>query len=144
MEGQEKDRLRMLEHTETFGARIRQFLRELFGSRLTERLELDLLNLRNDMERQLHDRDVLVATLREEKQQLMSKVAKYELAIMPHSSRMGAEVAAYVKPTKPNFSFTDIGPTKSRWEQVQDAHNAQMAKELAEEAAEKEKAAQSA
>jgi len=133
----------MLEHTETFGARIRQFLRELFGSRLTERLELDLLNLRNDMERQLHDRDVLVATLREEKQQLMSKVAKYELAIMPHSSRMGAEVAAYVKPVKPTFSFNDIGPTKSKWEQVQADHEAQMRKELAEEEAQKS-AAQSA
>jgi hypothetical protein len=65
----------------------------------------------------------------------MSKVAKYELAIMPHSSRMGAEVAAYVKPTKPNFSFTDIGPTKSKWEMVQEQHNEQMRKEIEEEKA---------
>jgi hypothetical protein len=134
----------MNEQNETFGARIRQFFRELFGSRLIAQLELDLLRLRTDMDQRLQDKDKIIATLREDIQRQNSKIAVYENTIMPHSSRMGAEVAAYVKPTKPNFSFTDIGPTKSRWEQVQDAHNAQMAKELAEEAAEKEKAAQSA
>jgi hypothetical protein len=95
------------------------------------------------MDQRLQDKDRVIAGLREEKQQLMSKVALYENTIMPHSSRMGAEVAAYVKPTKPNFSFTDIGPTKSKWEQVQADHEAQMRKELAEEEAQKS-AAQSA
>ena len=89
MEGQKETHLKMTEYTETLGARIRQFLRELFGSRLAERLELDLLNLRSDMERQLQGYEVLVATLREEKQQLMSKVATYELVILPHASRAG-------------------------------------------------------
>ncbi len=127
----------MTEYTETLGARIRQFLRELFGSRLAERLELDLLNLRSDMERQLQSYEVLVATLREEKQQLMSKVATYELVILPHSSRVGAEVVAYQKPKKPSaFSFVDMPREMTRWERVQADHDAQMAKEVAEEVAE--------
>jgi hypothetical protein len=125
------------------GKEIRAFFRELFGSRITEHLEYELLQLRSDMDQRLQDKDRVIAGLREEKQQLMSKVALYENTIMPHSSRMGAEVAAYVKPTKPNFSFTDIGPTKSKWEQVQADHEAQMRKELAEEEAQKS-AAQSA
>jgi hypothetical protein len=48
---------------------------------------------------------------------------------------MGAEVAAYVKPVKPTFSFNDIGPTKSKWEMVQEQHNEQMRKEIEEEKA---------
>ena len=128
---------------ETFGARIRQFLRELFGSRLIAQLELDLLRLRTDMDQRLQDKDRTIATLREDIQRQQSKIAVYEATIMPHSSRMGAEVAAYVKPVKPTFSFNDIGPTKSKWEQVQADHEAQMRKELAEEEAQKS-AAQSA
>jgi hypothetical protein len=120
---------------ETFGARIRQFFRELFGSRLIAQLELDLLRLRQDFDERLQDKDRVIAGLREEKQQLMSKVALYENTIMPHSSRMGAEVAAYVKPIKPTFSFNDIGPTKSKWEMVQEQHNEQMRKEIEEEKA---------
>jgi hypothetical protein len=128
---------------ETFGARIRQFLRELFGSRLIAQLELDLLRLRQDFDERLQDKDRTIAALREDIQRLQSKVVLYENTIMPHSSRMGAEVAAYVKPVKPTFSFNDIGPTKSKWEQVQADHEAQMRKELAEEEAQKS-AAQSA
>ncbi len=117
------------------GREIRECFRDLFGSRIVEHLEYELLQLRSDMEQRLQDKDKVIAGLREEKQQLMSKIAVYEMTIMPHSSRMGAEVAAYVKPTKPNFSFTDIGPTKSKWEQIQDEHDAQMRKELEEEKA---------
>lgn len=132
----------MTEYTETLGARIRQFLRELFGSRLAERLELDLLNLRSDMERQLQGYEVLVATLREEKQQLMSKVATYELVILPHASRAGAEVVAYNKPKKPSFSFVDTTPVKSRWQQYQEDYaKAEEEKEVKEK---QEKAAAAA
>lgn len=132
----------MTEYTETLGARIRQFLRELFGSRLAERLELDLLNLRSDMERQLQGYEVLVATLREEKQQLMSKVATYELVILPHASRSGAEVVAYSKPKKPSFSFVDTTPVKSRWQQYQEDYaKAEEEKEVKEK---QEKAAAAA
>ena len=121
--------------TITWGAGVRQFFRDLFGSRLIERLELDLVTLRNDFEQRLQDQALLIATLREEKQLLMSKVTTYEMTIMPHASRAGAEVVAYQKPNKPNFSFTEIPAPKSRWQVVQEEHEAQMRKELEEEKA---------
>ena len=120
---------------ETIGARIRQFFRELFGSRLVSRLEEDLIRLRQDFESRTQEHQILVASLREEKQMLLSKVATYENVIMPHSSRAGAEVVAYQKPTKPAFSFMDIPAPKSRWQMVQDEHDAQMEKEIEEDKA---------
>ncbi len=125
------------EYQETFGAVIRQFFRELLGSRLVEQLQNDLLRLRNDYDQRLHDKDVMIASLREEKALLMSKVAMYELTIMPHASRTGAEIVAYQKATKPAFNFLEIPPEKSRWQKVQEEHDAQMAKERDEEASKK-------
>jgi hypothetical protein len=120
---------------EPIGKRIRQFFRDLFGSRVAEHLENEKTQLRQDYERRLQDKDTVIASLREEKSLLMSKITVYEMTIMPHASRMGAETVAYQAPKKPVFSFVDIPTEKSRWEQYQDEHNAQMAKELAEEAA---------
>ena len=128
------------EYSETFGARIRQFLQELFGSRYTQHLEEEITRLRNDHDRVLHDRDVQIASQREDIARLNSKIIVYENTVMAHSSRMGAEVVSYQKPgpIKPNFSFTDLPPTKSKWEQFQDKYYAE------EESAEKEKAATAA
>lgn len=121
---------------ETWGAAIRQFLRELFGSRYLQHLEEEILRLRNDQDRVLHDRDVVIATLREEKQQLNTKLIVYENTVLAHSSRMGAEVVAYQKPKPPSpkFDFSSLPPTKSRWQVVQEQHEENLARELAEEA----------
>lgn len=124
-----------LEYTETFGARIRQFFQELFGSRLTAHLEEEIIRLRGDQDKALHDRDVLIATLREEKAYLSSKIAQYETVIMPYASRAGAEVVAYQKPKKPAFSFVDVPAPKSRWQQVQDDWENQLAEEEKQKAA---------
>jgi len=130
---------------ETWGAIIRQFLQELFGSRLTAHLEEEMLRLRNDYETRLHDKDIIIASLREEKAMLSSKINVYEMTIMPHASRAGADVIAYQKPKKPNFDFLDMGTVKSRWEQYQeDYYKEEAAREAAEKAArasEKESAA---
>ncbi len=120
--------------SESVAKRLRTFFRDLLGSRITEHLEIELLRLRLDFEQRLQDKDNTIASLREEKSLLMSKVTMYEMTIMPHASRVGAEVVAYQKPKKPSFSFMDIPAPKSRWQVVQDEHDAQMAKELAEEA----------
>ena len=135
------------EYEETCGALIRQFFRELFGSRLAVHLEEEITRLRNDHDRTLHDRDVQIASQREEIARLNSKIIIYENTVMAGSSKMGAEVIAYQKPAppKPNFSFVDMPPTKSRWLVQQDLHDAQIEKEEAEEEAKKkELAAQSA
>jgi hypothetical protein len=130
---------------DSLGKVIREFFRELFGSRLVALLEMDLLRLRQDMDARLQDKDRVIATLREDIQRLNSKVTTYELSIMPHASRLGAEVVKQVHPPiKPTFAFEDLGPAKSKWQAVQEAHDAQMRKELAEEEAAKEKAAATA
>jgi hypothetical protein len=101
-------------------------------------LELEKIQLREDYEKRLQDKDVVIASLREEKALLMSKITVYEMTVMPHASRMGAEVVQYQKPTKPAFNFMEIPPEKTRWQKVQEEHDAQMARELAEEAKKKE------
>jgi|HubBroStandDraft_1064217.scaffolds.fasta_scaffold25886_3 hypothetical protein len=110
------------EYQETFGALIRQFFRELFGSRLVERLEEDLMRLRQDFEDRTQEHKIIVASLREEKQMLLSKIATYEAVVMPHASRVGAEVVAYQAPKKPAFNFVDMPREKTRWEQYQDEY----------------------
>jgi hypothetical protein len=112
------------EYTETWGAVIRQFLRELFGSRYLEHLEAEILRLRNDHDRALHEKDLVIAELRTEKAQLNGKIITYENTIMNHSSKMGAEIIASQKPKPPSpkFSFADLPPTKSRWQQYQDQY----------------------
>ncbi len=121
---------------ETKGMQIRQFFRDLFGSRLVERLETDLLNLQNSLDRQLHDRDLVIADLRGQKSQLEGKISLLEMAVMPRSTREGAEYIRAQKPAlpKPNFSFADIGQTKSKWEVFQENYYKE---EAAKEAAEK-------
>ena len=132
-----------LDIQESLGACIRRFFRELMGSRIAERLELDLINLRNDFDQRLHDKDLIIASLREEKAQLNAKIIIYENVVMTGTSKMGAEVVAYQKPLppKPKFSFVDAPPTLSRWQQMQNLHDEKIAKEEAEEAAEKDKLA---
>ena len=113
--------------------RIREFFRDLLGSRITEHLEVELLRLRTDFEQRLQDKDQTIASLREEKSLLMSKITTYEMTIMPYASRAGAEVVAYQKPKKPAFSFVDVPAPKSRWQQVQDNWEEQLSKDAEEE-----------
>lgn len=131
---------------------IRVFFRELFGSReaevlreqmclrlaekdiLVARLEEDLLRLRSDFEARIQDRDETVSSLRANIVALEGKVFLYETTLMPLASRAGAEVVAAIKPRRPSFaSDFNAPPIKSRWQQVQEEHEAQMRKELEEE-----------
>lgn len=130
---------------ESLGKRIRLFFRELFGSRVTEHLETELLRLRQDFELRLIEKDHVIASLKEEKALLTSKITVYEMTLMPHSSRAGAEVVAYNKPKKPSFDFSSVAPVKSRWEQYQEeyykAEDEKEKRETAEKAKNKEAAA---
>jgi hypothetical protein len=110
--------------------KIRLFLRELFGSRLTERLEEDLLRQRQDFEARLQDKDQVIADLRVEKATLMGKIVLYERTLL----RVDVEKTG--APKKPIFDFNFSSPRPvSRWEQVQAEHDKQLAEE-----AEREKA----
>lgn len=129
----------------SLGLSIRQFFRDLFGSRFLEHLETSLIQLRQDFDQRLQDKDKEIASLKEEKALLTSKITVYEMTLMPHASRAGAEVVSYNKPKKPNFEFFDSIQTKSRWQQFQDDYykeeEAKEAAEKAEKAKNKETAA---
>lgn len=111
---------------------FRQFFRDLFGSRLVSGLEVQLIQLRADFEERLQDKELVIATLREEKAALIGKVALYEASLLPLTSRAGAEIVKTTKPMKPNFAAWDFNapPVKSRWQGIVEAHD----KELEEEA----------
>jgi len=103
------------------GSKIRKFFRELFGSRLVESQELQLLQLRQDYEHRLLDKDQVIADLRAEKALMLGRMSIYENTIMPLASRAGAQVVAATNPTtpkKPNFAIADIMSQmpKTRWE----------------------------
>lgn len=118
------------------GGEIRDFFRQLFGSRLVERLEEDLLRLRNDMDERLKDKEDIITNLRAEKAEMQGKIILYERSIMPTASRAGADIVAHQKPTKPNWSadFKQPPPVKSRWQLVQEEHDKRLAEEAEEEA----------
>jgi hypothetical protein len=120
------------------GASIRDFFRELFGSRLVESLELQLIQLRTDFAARLQDKDNTIASLRELMAAMEAKITRYECVIMPTASRAGAELVKEAQPAKPNFGIADdwsnLPQVKTRWQIVQDAHEAEIAAEiLAEE-----------
>ena len=122
-------------HMEPWGRVIRQFFRDLFGSRIVEHLETSLIQLRQDFDQRIQDKDKEISALKEEKALLTSKITIYEMTLMPHASRAGAEVVAYSKPKKPNFEFFDSIQTKSRWEQYQeDYYKSEETREAAEKA----------
>lgn len=123
------------------GADIRQFFRELFGSRLVERLEEDLLRVRQDFEERLQDKELIITTLRAEKAEMQGKIILYERSIMPTASRAGADIVAQQKPRTPNFGldFKQPPPVKTRWQAVQEEHEESLRK--AEEEEKKNKSA---
>lgn len=65
------------------GLKIRQFCRDLFGSRLNAHLEEELLRTRFDYETRLLERERVIADLREQVVQLSGKIDRYELIILP-------------------------------------------------------------
>ena len=116
----------------TVGLRIRQFLRDLFGSRLNAHLEEELLRVRNDYESRLLDRERTISDLREQVTALSGKVDRYELVLLPLASPMGD----FFRP-KPKrdvtFQATTDKSAPSTWEEIQAEHYAREAEEALKE-----------
>jgi hypothetical protein len=111
--------------------KIRDFWDDLFYSELVQRLELDLHQLRSDNQQLRQDKDQVIADLRAEKAMLTAKIGMYELNI---NRRVGIDpTAKNIK--KPSFASFVPPVMKTSWQAEQDAHNAQIEKELEEEAA---------
>ena len=111
--------------------RIRNFWDDLFYSALVDRLETDLLNARMDTQQLRQDMNSVIADLRAEKSLLQAKVLMYESNI---NRRVGIDPTAK-KPEKPSFANFNSPPALSPWQKEVAEHDAQNAKELAEEAA---------
>ena len=110
---------------------IRTFWDDLFYSRLTERLETDLLAARADAQQLRQDKDAVIADLRAEKALLQAKVGMYELNI---NQRVGIDPTRK-RPEKPSFASFNSPPAMSSWQKDVAEHDAQIERELAEEAA---------
>lgn len=120
---------------------VRQFFIDLFGSRFITRLETDLIMLRNDYDARLMEKDQLIASLRLDKAALEAKVVIYENAVLPHVSRLGADVVALQnKPTReerkkqPSWAVPVDNPPVSSWQSEVQRHEAQLEKERARKA----------
>ena len=111
--------------------RIRGFWDDLFYSKLVDRLERDLLLLREDIQKVRQDKDATIAELRAEKSLLQAKVGMYELNI---NRRVGIDPTAK-KAEKPSFANFISPPVKTSWQVEQEEHNARIERELAEEEA---------
>ena len=124
------------------GSKIRQFFRDLLGSRVTASLELQLLQLRQDFESRLQDKDQIIAELRTERSIMQGRMLVYENTIMPLASRAGAQVVAATTPKalKPNFSTADFMAQmpKSKWEVFQEEYYKKQEEEIAAEKAAEE------
>jgi polyhydroxyalkanoate synthesis regulator protein len=109
---------------------IRGFWDDLFYSALVQRLETDLMRAISDAQQLRQDKDSVIADLRMEKTLLTAKVTMYEQNI---NQRVGIDPAR-VRSEKPSFASFKNPPVMTTWQKEQADHNAQIEKELAEEA----------
>lgn len=114
----------------SIAASIRNFWDDLFYSELVQRLEQDLILLRADMQQLRQDKDSIIADLRAEKSLLQAKTLLYEQNI---NRRVGIDPTAK-RPEKPSFASFQAPPVKTTWQVEQEQHEAQIEKELEEEA----------
>ncbi len=130
------------------GSEIRKFFIDLFGSRVIASLELQLLQLRQDFEQRLQDKDQIIAELRADRAVMQGRMMIYENTIMPLASRAGAQIVAASNPIRPKPHFPAelmVDRPKTKWELVQEEHDKQMTeldKQEVEAKAAKEQAAQ--
>jgi len=102
---------------QNLGFKIRQFVHDLFGSRLVQQLENDLANLRNDYDRRLQERDETVADLRSQLATTRTKLELYENVLIPLTS----PAANLLKP-KREVPFELISePNPNSWAGIQAA-----------------------
>jgi hypothetical protein len=109
------------------GQGIRRFFRELFGSRVTEQLENELMRARSDYDTRLHERDETIADQRARIALLEGKIDRYEMVLLPLSSPVGnffnnkREPISELLPEKSNVSS---------WQEYKMAYESEQEKEL--------------
>lgn len=113
---------------------IRKFFHDLFSSGLVDRLEEDLMRLRNDCELRVRDKEEVIADLRQQLAQARTKLDTYELVLLPITSPAGS----LFKPKTPPPTFEPLSEPSS-WQSVQDAYYAQQEKDAEAERAQETK-----
>ena len=111
------------------GKELRKFLHDLFGSKMSEHMEVELLRLRQDFEARLQEHKNTIAELRAEKHLLQSKLAIFELSMQQKSGIDPSRMAA----KKPSFANFTSPPITTRWEQFQRDYEIELAKEDTDE-----------
>lgn len=110
---------------DSLGLRIRDFLHDLFGSRLAMSAENELYRLRDDYAERISEKDRLIADYRERIAALESKLDRYELVLLPIASPVGN----LFSPKKEREPFHPITDTKSSWEAYQENYYNEQAEE---------------
>ena len=113
------------------GKSIRQFLRDLLGSRLAEVMQTEILRLQMENQQLRQDKDQTIAELRSEKAQLAATVSLYQMNI---NARVGIDPTRK-RAEKPSFASFESPRVKTSWQAEQEEHDARIEAELAEEAA---------
>jgi len=112
---------------------IRQFFRDLFGSRLVDTLELRILEIQQETERRIGDKDRMIDMLQSDLANLRVKMESYETIILPIVSPVGN---LFKPKPEPRTLERLSGPEPGTWAFTQMKWNEQMA---AEAEAEKER-----
>jgi hypothetical protein len=111
---------------------IREALRKLFGSRLTEVMQIEILRLQAENQQLRQDKDAVIADLRAEKSLLNAKVTLYETNI---NQRVGIDPTRK-RVEKPSFASFSSPPMMTSWQREVQLHEEQLEEErLKEEAA---------
>lgn len=114
--------------------KIRLFFEDLFQSKLVSQLTQDLMYARSDAERMRKEYQEIIVTLRADKDKLETRMIMYDAK---------AGIRPLNQPAvKPQFDFSVLPPVKTKWQVVQDLHDAKIALELEQE--EKERLAKEA
>jgi hypothetical protein len=100
------------------GQQIRQFFRDLFGSRLAETLEEAALRQREQYEYRLQEKERVIVDLRADLTELRAKCDRYELALVPLVSPAGDFLRGPQPP--PLQPLTEPDPTS--WAGIRAAH----------------------
>ena len=109
---------------------IRDFLSNLFGSRLAMERQNELFRSRDDLEARIFDKEQIIAEYQARIADLQAKVDRYELIIIPLTSPLGGAFST----KRERQPFEPITDTASSWDAVQAEYYRKEAEAAAEEA----------
>lgn len=111
------------------GYRVREFFRQLIGSRVASLLEEQLVRQRQDYDQRLNERDEVIAGLKQELVEARGKLDRYELALIPLVSPVGN----LLNPPRKPPTFEPVLDTPQSWAEIQRKIETDLQREYQEE-----------